>query len=96
MATEIQRQEDIIAGINGVADILEVHTGMLEMIAQSQADLRAWLETPPSSDLPDLLRCLTEAIGHQAGMIDALRLMLADLPERVAKAVNDGELDGRG
>ena len=96
MATEHERQEDIIAGIGGVADILEVHTQMLETIATSQAELRAWLETPPSSDLPDLLRSLTEAIGHQAGMIEALRLMLADLPERVAKAVNDGEIDGPG
>lgn len=46
------------------------------------AELMDWLKEPPSSDVSDLLK--------------AILARLEDLPERVAKAVLDRELDGRG
>jgi hypothetical protein len=77
-----RRQEALIAGISGLVDIMQMNTAML-------TELMEWLKQPPSSELPDLLQALVATI-HE--MREEIRV----LPARVARAVVDGELDGRG
>lgn len=86
------RQEAIIAAINGLADITKTNQDML-------AELMKWLQEPPSSELPDLIRALTAAIkdmqdqvrGH-GSLIVKLGGRLGDLPAAVAQAVRSGEI----
>lgn len=77
-----RRQVAVIQGISGLADIGQVNNAML-------AELMEWLKKPPSNDLADALSALSAAVSE-------MRQEIKDLPERVAKAVLDGELDGRG
>lgn len=79
------RQEAIIAGISGLADIMDTHTEMLMVTAKRQEDLEAWLKEPPKSDLPDLIK---EWVAAMEGM----QAQIAELPAAVARAVTDGEV----
>ena len=73
MATEIERQEWIIASIGEMADTVSaLHDTQLELIK--------WLRQPASSDLPDLLRVviakldtLTEMMVKVGSMVSAGR-----------------------
>jgi len=77
-----RRQEALVAGVDGLADIMQMNLAML-------TELMEWLKKPPSSELPDLLSALVTTV-------DEMRDEIRALPEKVARAVLDGELDGRG
>jgi hypothetical protein len=77
-----RRQEQMIAGIDGLADVMQMNVAML-------TELIEWLKQPPSSELPDLLSALVSTVHEMRDEIRAL-------PAKVARAVTDGELDGRG
>ena len=69
-----ERQEATITAINGLADVLQTQTEMLEAVSESLADLKAWLQEPPSNELPELLKRLTLAVeGMPAAVVRALR-----------------------
>jgi hypothetical protein len=72
----------LIAAMSGLADIMGTNTAML-------TELMDWLKQPPSSELPDLLSALVVTVHEMRDEIRAL-------PAKVARAVTDGELDGRG
>lgn len=73
-----RRQEAVIQGISGLADIGQVNNAML-------AELMEWLKQPPSNGLADTLAALAAALAEMQQQITVL-------PERVAKAVLDGEV----
>lgn len=77
-----RRQEALVAGVDGLTDIMQMNLAML-------TDLMEWLQKPPSTELPDLLSALVTTVHEMRDEIRAL-------PEKVARAVTDGELDGRG
>lgn len=77
-----RRQEALVAAIGGLTDVVQTTNAML-------ADLMAWIKKPPSKELPDLLAALVQTV-HE--MRDEIR----EMPAKVARAVSDGELDGRG
>jgi hypothetical protein len=49
-----QRQENMIASMHGILDGLEAMRGLL-------AEVVAWLQQPPSDELPDLIRAMIAA-----------------------------------
>ena len=71
---------------------LEVLTDRVETLTASVAELMAWLQQPPSSDLADALRQLAEAAQVQADRTEAIERALAQLPANVARAVSTGEV----
>lgn len=77
-----RRQEALIAGVDGLVDVMQMNTAML-------TELMEWLKQPPSSELPDLLTAMVAAV-------DEMREEIRVLPAKVARAVMTGELDGRG
>jgi hypothetical protein len=90
---QIHRQmQHAIAGIGGMVGILETHTEMLRLITDNQNQLTAWLKEPPSSELPDLLRQLVESVGRQSEMLLTLSSAVRDLPEKVVRAISDGDI----
>lgn len=73
-----RQQEAIIQGISGLAEIAQINNAML-------AELMEWLKTPPSNGLSDALAALSAAVAE-------MRQEMAALPEKVARAVLDGEV----
>ncbi len=71
---------------------LEALTDRVETLTASVAELMAWLQQPPSSDLADALRQLAEAAQVQADRTEAIERALAQLPADVARAVSTGEV----
>lgn len=71
---------------------LEVLTDRVETLTASVAELMAWLQQPPSSELADALRQLAEAVQVQADRTEAIEQALAKLPADVARAVSTGEV----
>jgi hypothetical protein len=59
------RQEALVASIHGLADVVETMRDM-------QAELIAWIQQPPSTDLPDLLKGLTAAVQGNSSVIAEL------------------------
>ena len=78
------RQEALVAAINGLTDATQATQDML-------AELMKWLQEPPSSALPDLLRSLTGAVTALQTQITQQGQTLAKLPAEVAQAVRAGE-----
>lgn len=77
-----RRQEALIGAIDGLVDVMTVNNAML-------AELMAWMKEPPSTDLQDVLKAVLAAV-------EEMRAELHGLPEKVARAVLDGDLDSRG
>jgi len=82
-----KRQEALIASIGELADITIQMRSML-------GELAAWLKQPPSSDLPDfLLRVAqavesnTDTVRHTSDTVVALGQKVDDLPAELEKAV---------
>jgi hypothetical protein len=71
--------------LSRMLDVLETHTEMLTDLSDRQKDLVEWLKEPPKSDLAEVLRQLTAAVG-------TMQEQLLDLPGAVARAVVDGEV----
>jgi hypothetical protein len=84
-----RRQLSTLAVVDEILGVLETHTEMLAAIDASQKELAEWLREPPSSDMADLLKRLTASV-------ERMEIRLSVLPADVARAVHDGELDGRG
>jgi hypothetical protein len=74
----IFRQEELITAMHGLCESFEIGNTML-------AELMAWLKQPPSDELPSLIRTLTIVLDEQ-------REGFRTLPERLARAVKDGEV----
>ena len=72
------RQEALIAAIHGLADVVETMRDM-------QAELMAWIQQPPSTDLADLLQGLTAAVHDNSTFIDELARRIEALPEQLAR-----------
>jgi len=72
------RQEALIASIHGLADVVETMRDM-------QAELIAWIQQPPSTDLAELLTGLTAAVHDNSTVIDELARRIEALPEQLAR-----------
>ena len=72
------RQEALIAAIHGLADVVETMRDM-------QAELVAWSQQPPSTDLADLLQGLTAAVHDNSTVIDELARRVEALPEQLTR-----------
>jgi ABC-type transporter Mla subunit MlaD len=77
-----QRQEALISAVAGLTEVMETTRAMV-------AELAAWLQRPPSNDLPDLLDALTAAVQGQGELIVALGQRVDALPARLAQAVRE-------
>lgn len=89
VSKELERQEAMIESMDGMADILEIQGAVLGRIEAGMTELKEWLQTPPSSDLPDLL------MGLKAS-VDAMVLEMQHLPQRIVQAMRRTEFDGPG
>ena len=72
------RQEALIASIHGLADVVETMRDM-------QAELLAWIQQPPSTDLADLLKGLMAAVHDNSTVIGELARRIEALPEQLAR-----------
>ena len=72
------RQEALIASLHDLVDVVETMRDM-------QAELIAWIQQPPSTDLPDLLQGLTAAVQANSSVIGELVRRIEALPERLAR-----------
>jgi hypothetical protein len=77
-----QRQENMIASMHGILDGLEAMRGQL-------AEVVAWLQQPPSDELPDLIRAMIAASDATHEHLSRLDERIASLPEKVARAVTE-------
>jgi len=71
------RQEALIAAIQGLVDVVET-------VRDMQAELLSWVQQPPPTDLPDLLRELTASIQQHSELILVLSRKLDVLFEHSA------------
>ena len=78
-----QRQELIIASMQGMLDTLEV-------IRDTIAELASWLKEPPSSDLPDLINALILRADTISDQIVQIGAKVDALPAALAQTVHDG------
>jgi hypothetical protein len=72
------RIEAIVTAIHGLADVVQITNTLV-------SDIATFLKEPPSDDLPNLIRTLTMGLQEVKAGID-------QLPERVARAVQTGEV----
>lgn len=72
------RQEALIAAVHGLADVVETMRDM-------QAELIAWIQQPPSTDLADLLQGLTAAVHDNSTVIGELARRVEALPEQLTR-----------
>ena len=78
-----QRQELIIASMQGMLDTLEV-------IRDTIAELASWLKEPPSSDLPDLIKALILRADTISDQIVQIGAKVDAPPAALAQTVPDG------
>ena len=72
------RQEALIASMHGLVDIMET-------VRDIQAELMAWLQQPPSTDVPELLKGLTAALQEHSDLLVDVSRRVDALPERLAR-----------
>jgi hypothetical protein len=77
-----QRQENMIASMHGILDGLEAMRGLL-------AEVVAWLQQPPSDELPDLIRAMIAASDATHEHLSRLDDRIEALPAKVARAVTE-------
>lgn len=77
--SDSEKLDAIIAGIDGIAEILRIQSAMLR-------DLSEWLREPAGNELPTLLAQLVANVGE-------MRRELREMPAKVARAVKDGEIE---
>jgi hypothetical protein len=87
-----QRQELMIGTIS---DLVDVVTMVRDVVAEIKADL----ERPASSDLPDALRTLAKAVEgfgdlvhRQDAVCRTVAARLDELPARIVRAIQTGEV----
>ena len=81
----------MIAATLGLTDVMAATRDMV-------GELMRWLQHPPSSELPDLLRTFTKAVADlqeqtikHSDLVVKLDNRLGELPAQVARAVHGGE-----
>jgi hypothetical protein len=79
------RQEALVSAVSGLTDVLEQTRDLV-------VELMAWLQEPPSSELPDLIKALTAAVKQQGEHMQTMTGILVKLPEQVARTVSTGEV----
>ena len=79
-----RRQEAIITALDGILNVVET-------IRDSQVELAKWLATPPSSELPEVLKQLIASNNEVSELMLQLGARMNRLPAAVARAVLDGE-----
>jgi ABC-type transporter Mla subunit MlaD len=79
------RQEALVSAIHGLTDV-QAQTRDLVV------ELMKWLQEPPSSELPDLLKALIAAIHQQGEQLQTMTGILVKLPAQVARSVRTGEV----
>ena len=72
------RQEALIAAIHGLVDVVET-------VRDMQAELIAWIQQPPGTDLPDLLQGLTAAVQGNSEVLGELARRIEALPGQLAR-----------
>jgi hypothetical protein len=78
-----RRQELMISTIGDLATIMgSTHDLVVELMA--------WLKEPPSSDIPELISGLLDALKDFQESIDAQREQIAALAATLAQMVQDG------
>jgi uncharacterized coiled-coil protein SlyX len=77
-----QRQETMIASLHDILGGLDAMRGQL-------AELVAWLQQPPSDELPDLIRAMIAASDATHEQLSRLDERMQSLPEKVARAMTD-------
>lgn len=82
-------QEALTTSIGVLADVVAITNTLL-------VELAGWLKTPPTSDLGDAILALVSTVGDMRLQLHAVGEGVHLLPERVAKAVMDGDIPGRG
>ena len=75
-----RRQEDLIAAMHAILDGLDAMRGQL-------GEVVAWLQQPPSDDLPELIRALIAANDVTQAQLARLETRVEALPTAVAQAV---------
>lgn len=89
MSKELERQQAMIDSMNGMLDILVIQGEVLGRIEAGMTELKEWLQTPPSSDLQDLLMSLKAEV-------ETVRVELRELPERIVQMMQRRDFDGPG
>ena len=79
------RQEALVSAIGGLTDVMAQTRDLV-------TELMAWLQEPPSSDLPDTLKAIANAIEAHGQKLHAINGVLLNLPAQVARAVTMGEV----
>ena len=72
------RQEALIAAIHGLVDVVET-------VRDMQAELIAWIQQPPGTDLPNLLQGLTAAVQGNSEVLGELARRIEALPGQLAR-----------
>ena len=72
------RQEALIAAIHGLVNVVET-------VRDIQAELIAWIQQPPGTDLPDLLQGLTAAVQGNSEVLGELARRIEALPGQLAR-----------
>ena len=80
-----RRQEAMITALDGILNVVET-------IRDSQVELAKWLATPPSSELPEVLKQLIASNHEVSKLMLQLGTRMNRLPAEVARAVLDGEV----
>jgi hypothetical protein len=87
-----RRQEALIASVSGLTDVMVTMRDM-------QAELMTWLQKPPSSDLPDLIRQLVLAMAdvqeqtvQHGAALQSFGQKIDGIPADVARAIHTGEV----
>ena len=75
-----QRQENLIACLHDILNGLDVMRGQL-------AEVVAWLQQPPSDDLPELIRAMVATNDAIVARLSQFDDRLDALPAKVAQAV---------
>lgn len=74
------RQEAVIQAINGLTGVMEDNKAIL-------LEMQAWLQEPPSSDLPDLLAQVAATLADLNAAIAQHGQQIEALPERLVAAL---------
>ena len=79
------RQESLVSAIGGLTDVMAQTRDLV-------TELMAWLQEPPSSDLPDTLKAMANALEAHGQRLHAINGTLGKLPAQVARAVTATEV----
>lgn len=76
------RQEAMVSAMHGLTDVMQQTRDLV-------AELMAWLQEPPSSDMADTLKALVQQVQEQNGHLKTIGEVLIELPGRVARSAGN-------